>query len=318
MKPILSIIVPIYMVEPYLRACLDSILRQKFTNYELILVNDGSPDNCGKICDEYASKNNRIIVIHKENGGVSSARNAGLDVAQGDYITFVDPDDELDETYEKNIEYLIPDTSIDVLQYPTLCMEIGTLMNPSVSQYIRGNEIGHLWFKNEIVNYSVSNKIFKRFLFDNFRFPVKEILEDMCCAVEISEKAKCLYISNWGLYKYKKRESSIMNSTKKSHMLTCSLKNHIKRYLLLNKHEDNSYSGIEVFTRCVDICRRITKEYPEIDINQQIYILNKKRPNFLRVWYYIKSGRKYSLKRILGLILVAFMGVKLVIFFSMK
>ena len=93
MNPLISVIVPIYNVEAYLPRCLDSIVNQTYQNLEIILVDDGSPDNCGAICDEYASRDSRIRVIRKENGGVSSARNAGLDVMQGEYLTFVDPDD---------------------------------------------------------------------------------------------------------------------------------------------------------------------------------------------------------------------------------
>ncbi|OOL43593.1 glycosyl transferase family 2, partial [Enterococcus faecium] len=90
-------IVPVYKVEKYLRKCVDSILAQTFTDFEVILVDDGSPDNSGKICDEYAEKDNRVRVIHKENGGLSSARNAGIDVARGKYLGFVDSDDYIDE-----------------------------------------------------------------------------------------------------------------------------------------------------------------------------------------------------------------------------
>lgn len=93
MHPKISVIVPVYKVENYLHRCVDSILAQTFTDFELILVNDGSPDNCGRICDEYAIKDSRIKVIHKENGGVSSARNLGLDNAKGKWITFCDADD---------------------------------------------------------------------------------------------------------------------------------------------------------------------------------------------------------------------------------
>ncbi|WP_227166600.1 glycosyltransferase, partial [Enterococcus faecium] len=93
----ISIIVPVYKVEKYLRKCVDSILAQTFTDFEVILVDDGSPDNSGKICDEYAEKDNRVRVIHKENGGLSSARNAGIDVARGKYLGFVDSDDYIDE-----------------------------------------------------------------------------------------------------------------------------------------------------------------------------------------------------------------------------
>jgi len=93
MKPLISIIVPIYKVEQYLHKCIDSILNQTYRNLEIILVDDASPDNCPIICDYYAKKDNRITVIHKRNGGVSSARNTGLDIATGEYITFVDSDD---------------------------------------------------------------------------------------------------------------------------------------------------------------------------------------------------------------------------------
>lgn len=93
MNPKISIIVPVYEVEPYIHKCVDSILAQTFTDFELILVDDGSPDNCGEICDEYEENDSRIRVIHKENGGPSSARNAGLNIAKGDYIGFVDSDD---------------------------------------------------------------------------------------------------------------------------------------------------------------------------------------------------------------------------------
>lgn len=93
LSPLISIIIPVYKVEKYLPRCIESVLNQTYKNFELILVDDGSPDNSGKICDEYALKDERIKVIHKENGGVSSARNAGIDVAKGEFINFIDSDD---------------------------------------------------------------------------------------------------------------------------------------------------------------------------------------------------------------------------------
>ena len=92
-RPEISIIVPVYQVEKYLNECIDSILAQTFTDFELILVDDGSPDNCPALCDAAAEKDSRVRVIHKQNGGVSTARNAGLDAAQGNWIAFVDSDD---------------------------------------------------------------------------------------------------------------------------------------------------------------------------------------------------------------------------------
>ena len=93
MEKKISVIVPVYKVEKFINRCIDSILNQSYTDFELILVDDGSPDNCGKICDDYASKDKRIVVIHKENGGLSDARNAGIDAMKGQYVTFIDSDD---------------------------------------------------------------------------------------------------------------------------------------------------------------------------------------------------------------------------------
>lgn len=98
-NPTISIVVPVYKAEPYIRRCINSILAQTFTNFELLLVDDGSPDNCPAICDEYAAKDSRVRVIHKANGGVSSARNAGLDDACGKYIMFCDSDDYVDSNW---------------------------------------------------------------------------------------------------------------------------------------------------------------------------------------------------------------------------
>ena len=92
-NPLISVIVPVYNVEQYLKTCVDSVLNQSYKNWELILVDDGSPDNCPQICDIYVAKDDRVKVIHKENGGASSARNAALDIATGEYITFLDSDD---------------------------------------------------------------------------------------------------------------------------------------------------------------------------------------------------------------------------------
>ena len=99
MEEKISVIIPVYNVEPYLRKCLDSVINQTYRNLEIIIVDDGSPDNCGAICDEYAARDDRVIVIHKKNGGVSAARNDGIRIASGKWITFVDPDDWCEPDY---------------------------------------------------------------------------------------------------------------------------------------------------------------------------------------------------------------------------
>ena len=107
-NPLLSIIIPVYNVKPYLDRCVQSVLAQSYSNMELILIDDGSTDGSSLLCDKWAAKDSRIIVIHKENGGVSSARNAGLEMYKGEYLTFIDPDDFLSaNTYGMNMEYLL-------------------------------------------------------------------------------------------------------------------------------------------------------------------------------------------------------------------
>lgn len=114
MKPVISVIVPIYNVEKYLPRCIESILNQSFKEFELILVDDGSSDNSGKICDIYAEKDERVKVIHKENGGVSSARNVGIKAVNGEYIGFVDPDDYIDREMYKNLYELCENNNCDI------------------------------------------------------------------------------------------------------------------------------------------------------------------------------------------------------------
>ena len=103
MKPLISVILPIYNVAQFLPRCIESVCRQTYDNLEIILVDDGSPDECGDICDKYAEKDNRIVVVHKQNGGLSDARNKGAEIANGEYITFIDSDDYVTDTY---VEYL--------------------------------------------------------------------------------------------------------------------------------------------------------------------------------------------------------------------
>ena len=112
----LSIIVPIYNVEEYLPQCIESVLAQPFTDYELILVDDGSPDNCGKICDDYAKIDRRIRVMHQDNAGPSGARNSGISIARGEYILFLDGDDYMkDSTLEGVIGLLQDNHDVDIL-----------------------------------------------------------------------------------------------------------------------------------------------------------------------------------------------------------
>ncbi len=117
-EELVSVIVPIYKVEEYLRECVDSIINQTYKNLEIILVDDGSPDNCGEICEEYARNDSRVTVYHKENGGLSDARNYGMARSHGEYITFVDSDDVIKENFVEALMELIHKYNADIAVSP--------------------------------------------------------------------------------------------------------------------------------------------------------------------------------------------------------
>ena len=212
--PKLSIIVPVYKVEQYIHKCVDSILNQTFTDFELILVDDGSPDNCGKICDEYAAKDKRVRVIHKENGGLSDARNAGIDVASGQVIGFVDSDDWIERCmYEEMLSYM-EENNLDIVCADTNQVKYGKAkFKPRYSK-------NKIWVKDEaiceILNGTLDNaawnKIYKRSVIGNVRYPKGRIYEDVATTYKfISNSEKVGYISK-PYYNYLKRKGSIVAS----------------------------------------------------------------------------------------------------------
>ena len=213
----LSVIVPIYNVEKYLRECIDSILSQDIDGMEVILVDDGSLDGCEKICDEYAETAGRVTVIHKENGGVSTARNAGLDIARGKYITFVDSDDYLlPNTYRPNLEYLEGHPEVDCLQIPTVYDERILFARKHKQQKKErtfvGNEVFLNWWSARIVNHYVWNKIFKREIWNELRFISGAFIEDSMLVPDLSKRCHRLYMSMKGGYYYRYTNNSLVNS----------------------------------------------------------------------------------------------------------
>ncbi|MCP3029190.1 glycosyltransferase [Halobacillus sp. A5] len=223
MNPAISIIVPVYNVEPYLRRCLDSILAQTFTDIEVIVVNDGSTDRSGEICDEFAEKDKRIRVIHKKNGGLSSARNAGLDIVKGEYIGFVDSDDYIDINMYKKLYELCIYTRSDI----SICT-FGEVNEKNVSVpkkekdlilEMDNNEGLRQLFKGEIYRFSVCNKLFNRKCISNIKFPVGFLHEDLATSYQMFAKANKVVFTNFTGYMYFKRENSILTTNYKADRL---------------------------------------------------------------------------------------------------
>lgn len=216
MKPAISIIVPVYNVESFLEECINSILVQSFKSLEVILVNDGSTDMSGKISDKFAQIDKRVKVIHKEYGGVSSARNIGVETAQGEFIGFVDSDDRIDKDMFKELYRLCRETVSDI----SICQlgrEInGSLINkgqePLILEMDHDEALRQL-FKGNLFRFSLCNKLFKKNCFKNIQFPEGRIHEDLSTTYKLFANSKKAVFTNYIGYIYVKRENSILTST---------------------------------------------------------------------------------------------------------
>lgn len=216
LEPIVSIIVPVFNVEEYLEKCIQSLINQTLQDIEVILVNDGSTDLSAEICDRYKKLDNRIIVIHKENGGVSSARNEGLKVAKGNYIGFVDSDDYVElDTYEKLVHALI-DSKADI----SICGRI--VENNDTKNYQVVDQTRDLVFNSEDVirrillkqNIYVApwDKLYKSELFKGREFPIGKIYEDIYLIPEIISNTQKIVCIKEAKYHYMIRSQSITQS----------------------------------------------------------------------------------------------------------
>lgn len=217
--PQISVIVPVYKVEPYLRRCVDSILTQTLPDFELILVDDGSPDNCGKICDEYAELDNRVVVIHQENGGLSAARNAGLDIARGKYIGFVDSDDYIHpQMYEVLLDilqhYQADVVCCDFLR--TTELEQQNKAQPERIYETTGYEVIEKYYeKYQAVQITTAcNKLYKKEIFAGLRYETGRNCEDDLIAFPMYHKAKKVVFVDSVLYYYFQTPNSIMRGNR--------------------------------------------------------------------------------------------------------
>jgi len=218
MQDKISVIVPIYNVEKYLHKCVDSILAQTYENIEVILVNDGSPDNCGAICDEYATKDSRIRVIHKTNGGLSSARNAGVDIAEGKYIGFIDSDDYISPYMYEKLYDAITDANADL----AICGHVPVDTNgvlcgnpeeiPENIVYKRRQAMDELYSRRYGVYVSACKKLYKSNLFNIVRFPEGKIHEDEFTTHRFFHECEKIVVIKDVLYFYVQSEGSIMRS----------------------------------------------------------------------------------------------------------
>ena len=274
---LISVIVPIYKVEKYLRKCVDSVLNQTYQDLEIILVDDGSPDNCGEICDEYAKKDNRIKVIHKVNGGLSDARNAGIDIAQGNFISFIDSDDFVSNTFIEKLYNSCMKNNTDISQCEYLKFQDNIKQNGAdkiINEDIvcgPNDMLFSMYGKQHVNAIVVWNKLYRKHLFDNIRFPKGKINEDEFTTYKLFYNANNgISTINEKLYFYRQNDESIMGK-----------KFNVSRYDKLEALEERKQFFKE--REMLDLYNKTDKLY--MHYIKHFYVLTK---------VYIEDSKKYQ------------------------
>lgn len=222
MNDLITVIVPVYKVEPYIRRCIESITSQTYANLEIILVDDGSPDSCGLICDEYAQKDCRVTVIHKQNGGLSDARNAGLKHMRGKYVAFVDSDDYVSPEYIGRLYAALTENDADI----AVCAEAFVGENPDGSTFpmkrplrdvdgtvnMTAEDALSCMLRQDIFDASAWAKLYRSALFSDVRFPVGYAYEDIGTTHRLMLKSRRVTYIGEHLYYYLQREGSILHT----------------------------------------------------------------------------------------------------------
>lgn len=312
--PVISVIIPVYNVEKYLCQCLDSVIKQTYKNLEIILVDDGSTDDSGKICDEYANIDKRIIVIHKNNAGLSAARNAGIDICKGDYISFVDSDDWIDLDMYEIFMSKITEHNADIVSCGYVLEFANIKINYNlVNIIINGsNKIVQSLFYNKNFPNAVWGKVYSKNIFEKLRFPIGRIYEDMLIKYDILKNSQKVVILKSTFYHYRQRSNSIMTDINiekiKEKITACEIiikKLKKENSLLLPQAYHQLYKHyISVTDDIVNL--NISKEQKKNMINQNKYFIRKNIKN-------IMFNKTINLKAKIGFLLMA-VNVRIFIF----
>lgn len=263
---LISVIVPVYKVEKYLDRCVQSIVDQTYRNLEIILVDDGSPDNCGAMCDAWAEKDSRIKVIHKANGGLSDARNVGMAAATGEYIAFVDSDDWVRPEYVSLLhralkKYGVPLAACDFLM-TTEEGDAGAITEPQIDCHGAAQAI-EMASNNQGYRSVVWNKLYQRSLLEGEKFPLNRYHEDEFFTYRVMDNAENLAYVNATLYFYFQRAGSIMQSVSIKHLdfLDAMLE---RQELLKHKYPELYWEGkVQFCNACVNYYAEALKAKPD-------------------------------------------------------
>ncbi len=307
--PLISVIVPVYKVEIFLKRCIDSILEQTFTNFEIILVDDGSPDNCGSICDEYALEDDRIHVIHRSNGGLSAARNTAInwvfENSDSEFISFIDSDDWVHPRFLELLYKGITSCSVRICQCRFLKTD-GFEEMPAVNEkIIRITPVEHY---SSYYSAAVWNKLFARSCWSDIRFPEGQLYEDVAIWYKILFAEQEIALVDEILYYYYQNSNGIVLGEwtpakmaqircwdeqisylqKKGYKETlCPINTIYVRILMSHLRqvgESSRLSKREKKHYCRILRRRLNKTYPKSDYNHEKWVIEQAHP--IRTWIY--------------------------------
>ena len=305
MEELITVVVPVYKVEKYIERCVQSILKQTYKNIEIILVDDGSPDDCGKMCDEYAKEDSRVIVIHKENGGLSDARNAGIEKATGKYITFIDSDDYIEEDYVEFLYKLIKENEAEVsICSHTVLYDTGLTIEKATNEFnvLDAKTTIERILYDEGIDISAWAKMYKTQLFSDTKYPKGRLFEDSAITCKILSKCNKIAIGSVSKYYYIIRSNSITNedfSAKKMDLITsteemgkCILEKYPDLQMAVNRRV--MYAYLSTLSQLANS----NKKYPEQEVLMEY--INKNRKNVLKDRRIQKRDRMALLATTLG------------------
>lgn len=306
MEDLVSVIIPIYNVEKYLDKCIKSVIEQTYKNLEIVLIDDGSPDNCPKICDDWAKKDKRIKVIHKTNGGLSDARNIGIGNAKGKYLLFVDSDDYIENNMIYELHENAKQNNIDIVAsgfiYET---DNEQTKYYDKSNYIENSEqILERIFNNNDISTAIWDKLYKRDLFNNIMFPVGKIHEDMAVLYKLIDKSNKVMHIDKAYYHYVQRDDSIIYAKfNKKKLSIIEFKEDIlkfveKKYPKLIKDAERFF--IQELNRCINLCYKN-------NLREEYINLREKLKSYMRR---IIKNEKLSLRTKMKSIIIVFGGSK--------
>ncbi len=284
-RPLISVIVPVYNVEKYLPKCIESILAQTYEHIEILLIDDGAQDQSGKICDDYAQKDSRIRVIHKENGGLSDARNRGIIEARGEYLGFIDSDDYIDPDMYEVLYNTLEKHGADMSMCGVYEIYEGqTAEQVSVIEdFVCSAEQAMKIVIDGQINYAYAvNKLYKRELFDDIRYPVGKIIEDAFVILFLLEKTHKVALTNARKYYYFHRENSITSRTFSQ-----------KHYDCIEAHENN-YRFICEKHPALEKTARMRLYWSRFFVLDKMLVAdNVTKEEYMPLVKYIRGGAKY-------------------------